>query len=251
MTLHKYFRYARALTVPASIAALTLAVALSPPAASAQENAPHGRISQAGASTLALSAQVQELVAPDVMRVTLATERSGTDLSSLNKQVLEQTNTALTTAKRAEVQANLDGVFTSPRYENGKRMGWVVRSQVALEGSDFAKVAGAASKLQSSMEMAGVTFSLSPALRNKVHTSMRQALADAFKAKAQDMSEALGFRGYKFQALALEEDNAPVFMERASPVRAMSTMAADIPTQTAKELVSLRMNGTILLTNTN
>lgn len=197
--------------------------------------------------TLTVTAQVQEDVTPDQMRVTLAVERTGRDLSSLNRQVLELTNLALTQAKTPGVLATLDGVSTSQAYDAGKRQGWVVRSQVLLEGRDFAQVAAVASRLSTTLELSSVTFGLSPSLREKTQESLREKLGQSFRAKAQDMALALGFKRIQIQAVALDEAEAPVYMERGASVKMLSSASADVPTQAAKETVTVRLSGSVSL----
>lgn len=201
----------------------------------------------AEAPSLTVTAQVQEEVSPDHMRVTLAVERTGKDLGGLNRQVLELTNQLLQQAKAPGVQAVLDGVSTAQAYDNGKRQGWVVRSQVLVEGKDFAQVAAVTSRLSSSWELASVTFGLSPALREKVQVSLRDKLGQSFREKAQGMAQALGFKRIQIQAVTLDEAEAPVYMERAASVRMLSSAAADVPTQAAKETVTVRLSGSVLL----
>ena len=200
----------------------------------------------ASAPTLTVSASVQQTVSPDVMRVAFAVERSGPDLGRLNRQVLEQTNQALAVAKAPGIDASLENMFTQPQYDNGKRQGWTVRAQVVIEGKDFPQVAALSAKLSNQLEVSSVSFNLSNALREKTQEGLRQSLGKAFQQKADSMARALGYSHAQIRSVSLEEADTPVFMERAAPMRAMA-VDMPMPTEAAKETVTIRMSGTVEL----
>ncbi|MCC5612247.1 SIMPL domain-containing protein [Nostoc sp. CHAB 5834] len=227
----------------ATLVALTLAATLSHAAGSEQPYVP----------TLNLSAEVKEMAAPDQMQVTLAVERSGKDLASANKQVLEVTAEALRQAKAAGLpDAALDQVSTSQTYdEKGKPTGWRVRAQVELAGSDFEPVSQLSGRLAQKMELVDVSFGLSRAKRAEVQGRLLTASAKAFMEKARTAAVALGYRTATVKEVNINENG---FIPRPMPMMKARAgafeMAADmppVPTSGSNVEVSVTTSGQVEL----
>src|SRR5687767_13994151 len=95
--------------------------------------------------TLAASAAVD--VQYDVISMTLATTRDGSDASAVQTQLRQAIDAALTEARRAQRPGQIDvrtGAFNlTPRYGNrgAQITGWVGTGEVVLEGRDIAGIA--------------------------------------------------------------------------------------------------------------
>ncbi|MGN6042013.1 SIMPL domain-containing protein, partial [Serratia marcescens] len=71
--------------------------------------------------------------------------------------------------------------------------------------------------------MGGMDFSIADATRKKNEDQLMKGAVDAFKERAQLLTEALGGKGYKLVSLSVNSAGAP----RPYPVMRMAAMKAD------------------------
>jgi len=204
-------------------------------------------------ATLSLSAQVRESVAPDLMRVHFAVERSGKDLGAANRQVLQLANEALASVKASapSLEATIQQVMTIPVYnDQGRPQGWRVRAELAVQGPEFDKVSVVAGKLSTKLEMVSLDFALSAAARKDVQVRLRSQLGSEFLTKATATARALGYRTAEVRTVHLQEDEGELRvppMQRGMAMAAVADAMPEMPSQAGKTEVVVRMNGSVEL----
>lgn len=186
----------------------------------------------------------------DEMVVQLAVDRTGAAAEKLNDEVLDALNLALAKARRIEgVKARLGGITTQPEWgPQGKRTGWRVRGVMVLEGRDLRATGALAGELSADLQIAGVSFRLTPAARSREESRLLKEAATAFNERAQQTAAAFGFTAFELKNLnvnhAQGDPTRPMQMEmRAS---AMASKAS-VPTEGGEATVSLSIGGSVEL----
>ncbi|GGK08231.1 SIMPL domain-containing protein [Pseudomonas matsuisoli] len=155
---------------------------------------------------ISLRAEVSQQVARDRMEVTLYSEAQDKDPAKLAAQITQTMNEALATARKAkDVKVSLAGRSSYPVYEEkGKSIiAWRERAELRLEGSDFAVLSKLTGELLGDLSMGNMTFSVSDQTRKQSEDALIKQAVDAFKARAQITTEALGGKTYKLVSLNL------------------------------------------------
>lgn len=168
-----------------------------------------------------LQTQVMREVDNDLIRATMYAERQESDpaalQNALNKIAAEAHAAArdFTTVKTTTGRNN-----TYPVYDRNNRLiAWRGRSEVRLESKDFPAVAKLIARLQSSMQLGNVSFSVSPELRRQVEQEMLQEAVDSFRERAGILTRALGGKSYRLRQLSVHTSGG-------SPVQPMMARAA-------------------------
>lgn len=175
---------------------------------------------------VALRAEVSSEVAHDRMHVTLYSEAQHSDPAELAAQTTRALNQALQTARQNKDVIVSQGSRNSyPVYDDkGQKItGWRERAELRLESSDFAALGQLSADLLGKLKMGGMDFSIADATRKKNEDQLMKGAVDAFKERAQLLTEALGGKGYKLVSLSVNSAGAP----RPYPVMRMAAMKAD------------------------
>ena len=203
---------------------------------------------------LSLSASAAVDVQYDVISMTLSTTRDGSDAASVQAQLRQAIDAALTEARRSQRPGHLDvrtGAFSlSPRYGNRPAVitGWVGTGEVVLEGRDMAAIAQVAGKL-STVTVARVGYTLSRETRERVEAdAVSQAIA-RFRARAADYARQFGFNGYSVREVNVGTAD-PVIVQPMMRQRMVANAAADesIPVEAGKATVTVSVNGSVQMT---
>lgn len=210
-----------------------------------------------GQAQLQLSAQASRETALDEMTVHFAVEAEGSDPGALNQTVLSRAQEALSLAKKTSgVSARLMGVSTQQVYgPKGTPVGWKVRAQLAVKGSDLPKVGALAGSLGSRLQVAGVEFSLSAQARSALEAELTTEAAAALHQKAAATTKALGFSRYALEEVSLLDESQPgprpVMALRRGGMEMMAMAAHDgapVPADGGTTVVSVRFGATARLT---
>jgi len=202
--------------------ALALAAALAAGAALAQP-APEPRFNQVD-----LQAEVAREVPNDLMTATLVAEANDPSAAPVAAQLNRLTADALKTAGEFKTIKTRSGfASTFPVYDrNGKLTGWRGRSELRLESKDVAAMATLIGRLQSTLQLGGVQFAVSPETRRQVQNELLTEAVAAFRDRADIATRALGGRGYKIRRVSL---NTGGFVPGPRPMMAERAMAASAP----------------------
>lgn len=196
-----------------------------------------------------LEARASDEVANDTMRATLFTEMEDTDPARLAERVNRATADALEIARKFEgVRVQTSGYSGYPVSEKGRIVRWRSRSGIALEGGDFKVMADAIGKLQATMQLGSLDFSVSPAARTKAEDALTQAAIGEFLRKADAIAH--GFKGTRFEVLEanVSGDGGFVPPPRPMAMKAMSDAAIPAPDlEAGTSRITVTVNGAILV----
>ena len=94
---------------------------------------------------------------------------------------------------------------TYPVYDrNNKLIAWRGRSEMRIESKDFPAVAKLIAQLQSSMQLGGVSFAVSPELRRQTEQEMLKEAVQSFRERADVLTQALGGKSYRLRKLSVQ-----------------------------------------------
>ncbi|WP_196862728.1 MULTISPECIES: SIMPL domain-containing protein [unclassified Polaromonas] len=227
-----------------SIAACALAVCATGAFAQNLSNETLKNVAQLSASG---SVEVQQ----DLLSISLTTSRDGLDAGSVQTQLRQALEAALTQARQSASPGQMDvrtGNFSLyPRYgKDGKINGWQGSTELVLEGKDFPRITAAAGKIQT-LSMGGVSFALSREQRARVEGEAQAQAIERFKAKASEVSSAFGFGGYALREVSINtNDQSPMPRMRAMTMSAKSEMAdAPVPVEAGKSTVLVNISGSV------
>ena len=243
----------------ASLLAL-LATLLGPAAAPAQTLLPPPQ------NVLLLAADASAEVVQDTLTITLQTTREGADATTVQSQLRQTLDAALTEARKAVRPGQLDlrtGAFSIyPRYAvkpvaGNSIIGWQGRAELLLEGRDIGAISQLAGRLgnlggagaPAGLTVSRVAFSLSREARDAAEAEVATRAIAAFKARADAYARQFGFGAYSLREVSVGtgDISAPVTQMRS--VRSMSAQAADEsqPVEAGKATVTVTVSGSIQL----
>ena len=204
-------------------------------------------------NVLQLSASGEVEVQQDLLVIRLAASKDGADAASVQSQLKQVLDAALTQAKTKAQPQQMDvrtGDFSlNPRYNtSGKITGWQGRAELILEGKDFSRISTMAGSLPN-MTISSINFDLSRAERVRVEGDAQAKAIEAFKARAQEVTKSFGFNNYSLREVAVSDRNAFPMMDRArganGGVAMMAKMASDVPVEAGKANVQITVSGTV------
>ena len=168
---------------------------------------------------VALRAEVSQEVAHDRMYVTLYTEAQSEDPAALASDVTKTLNTAIDRARKVQdVKVSLGSRQSYPVYENegSKISAWRERAELRLESAEFARLSQLSADLLGELKMADMSFAVAEDTRKSSEDGLIKSAVEAFKARAQLATEAVGGKGYKLVSLNLNSGGfQPVMPMRA------------------------------------
>ncbi len=224
---------------------LLLALALAAGCAQAQQLPPPQDVLQLTASG---SVEVQQ----DLLAMNLSTTREGADPALVQNQLKAALDSALAEARKAAQPGQLDvrtGNFSLyPRHgRDGKIAAWNGTAEMVLEGRDFARIAQTAGRIQT-LNLAGVSFSLSREQRARVETEAQTLAIERFKAKATELARGFGFGGWSLREVSVNANDqgfVPRLRMAASAAPASAEMA--VPVEAGKATVLVTVSGSVQL----
>ncbi|CDF92972.1 MULTISPECIES: SIMPL domain-containing protein [unclassified Pseudomonas] len=227
---------------PAALLALSLGTVASLPALAADE---------LHYNQISLRAEASQEVARDLMIVTLYTEEQNTDPAKLAAAVSTTLNKAIDQAKQVKDITLRQGSRNSYPIYDGKGQkitGWRERAELRLESADFAALSKLTGELLTDMKMGGMDFAISTATRQSSEDALLKDAVNAFKARAQLATEALGGKGYKIVNLNLNTNGYPQPYMRAPMMMKSGSMDAESVTpevEAGTSKVSMTADGAI------
>ena len=212
-------------------------------------------------NVLQLAAEASTEVLQDLLTITLAVTREGTDAASVQSQLRQTLDAALTEARKAVRPGQLElrtGAFSLyPRYAvkpvaGNSITGWQGRAELLLEGRDIAAIGALAGRLGSGgLVVSQVQFGLSREAREAAEADVASRAISRFKSRAETYAKQFGFGAYSLREVAVGGGDLAPQMLQASPrlVRSMATPGADEsqPLEAGKAVVSVTVSGSIQL----
>lgn len=199
-----------------------------------------------------LSATGTVEVQQDLLVLNLATSKEAADAATVQTQLKQALDTALTEAKRNAQPGQFDvrtgpfGLF--PRYgKDGKINGWQGRAELVLEGRDFARITATAGKIQT-MAISQVAFGLSREARAKVEGEAQTQAIEQFKARAADLAKGFGFSNYSLREVAVNSSESmpgPRPRMMAAEAKMGSFSDSSVPVEAGKAQVIVNVSGSV------
>ncbi|MEK8052126.1 SIMPL domain-containing protein [Ideonella sp. DXS22W] len=234
-------------------ARLRRALALASLVALAQGAAAQTAVLAPPANVLQLSAEASTEVPQDLLAITLQVVREGSDAATVQSQLRQVLDAALTEARKAQRPGQLDvrtGAFslyprTAPK---GGIAGWQGMAELVLEGRDLPAISALAGKLPG-LSVARVGFGLSREARERVAGEVSAEAIAKFRQRAASYAQQFGFGGWSVREVNISGGDvgpsAPVPMFRVA--RAMAAAPADEsqPVEAGRATVSVTVSGSI------
>jgi len=172
-------------------------------------------------NTVELQTDVHREVGNDTLTASLYIELTDANAATLANALNRAANDALKIAADFKaVRTRSGGNQTYTVYERNQRLsGWRGRAEIRLESRDFTASASLIGKLQSSMQLAGISFGVSVEARKAVENELIAEAVAAFRSRADIVRLALAGKSYKLRRLAINTGGMasprPMLMQRA------------------------------------
>lgn len=196
-----------------------------------------------------ISASGSVEVQQDLLSITMSTSRDGSDAATVQNQLKAALDAALVEAKKAAQPGLMDvrtGNFSLyPRYnKDGKISGWQGRTELVLEGKDFARITSTAGKIQT-LTLGNVGFALSREQRAQVEGQAQAQAIESFKAKAAEVSRSFGFSSYTLREVAINANDQGPIRPRMMAMEAKAADSSPIPVEAGKSTVMVNVSGSV------
>ncbi|HSS45798.1 MAG TPA: SIMPL domain-containing protein [Burkholderiales bacterium] len=192
-----------------------------------------------------LQAEAQREIQNDVMAVTLYAEQNGENPAQVANAVNKIVNSALRTAAEVKgVKAVTGGYQTYAIYGKNNRLeSWRVRSEIRLESKDFGAASNLIGKLQSSMQLSYLGFTVSPEARRQAENEMIAEAIAKFRSRADIVKQSINGRSYKIRRISV---NTSGFHPRPVLARALAAQEVAAPNvEGGVSQVTVNVNGMI------
>ncbi|HEY8706598.1 MAG TPA: SIMPL domain-containing protein [Burkholderiaceae bacterium] len=202
-----------------------------------------------GVVSLASSASLE--VTKDVLSVTFNTTREGADAASVQSQLKQALDAALTEAKKVARPGQLEvqtGNFSlAPRYTNkGVMNGWQGSTELIVEGRDMQAIGQLSGRI-TTLTISRVGYNLSRELREKSEGEVAAQAIARYRAKAADYAKQFGYAGYTIREVSVGTNESPPFR----PVAMMQARSLGVgseealPVEPGKGTVTVNVSGTV------
>ena len=205
-----------------------------------------------------LSAEASREVPQDLIAITLAATREGSDAAAVQTQLRQALDAALAEARKVArpggVEVRTGSFNLSPRYATKPGTapvisGWQGRAELVVEGSDTAAISQLAGRLNS-LTVARVGHGLSREARDKVEAEVAAQAITRFKDRAEAHARQFGFASYSLREVSVNgsESGAPMPAPMYRMAVADAPMAEQAqPVQPGRTTVTVSVNGSIQL----
>lgn len=202
------------------------------------------------ANVLQLSSSGTVEATQDLLVMTLAATREGSDAAAVQAQLQQTLDAALATARRQAQPGQLDvrtgsfGIY--PRNNrDGKITGWQGRAELVLQGRDFDRITRTAAQI-GGMQVAQTGFALSREARAQVEGQAQAEAISSFQAKARAMAQAFGFERFTLREVNVNSNDSGFSPRVAMMSKAgMAAEAAPIPVEAGKTQVMVNVSGSV------
>ena len=192
-----------------------------------------------------LQAEAQREIQNDLMTASLYVEQSGENPARVSNSVNKIVNEALRVAGDVKnVKASTEGYQTYPVYDKNKRLeAWRVRSEIRIESKDFSAASNLIGKLQSTMHLSSLGFTVSPEARRQAENELIARAISNFRERADIVKHSLNGRGYKLRKMSI---NTGGFHPRPVLARGMAAQEVAAPNvEGSTSQVTVNISGSI------
>lgn len=242
----------RTIAAASAVSAVATALLLTLGASSAQ--AAETVVTQTPPSgVLSLSAQASADVPQDVVDITLFYEQQARDPATLTDALNKRAEAVLRQAKGVTNVSARTGEFSIfPMTDrDGRISAWRGRTEVILHSHDFAAASRLAGQMSDTMQVANVSFSLSPEAQREAANKLTGEAIASFRSQAESSARAFGYGGYTIREVEVGRNGTPP----PRPMFAMRAMAAPgnaapapLPMEGGTSTVTVNVSGSVQMT---
>ncbi|MGH8755438.1 MAG: SIMPL domain-containing protein [Burkholderiales bacterium] len=192
-----------------------------------------------------LQAEAQREIQNDLMTASLYVEQSGENPARVSNLVNKIVNEALRVAGDVKnLKASTEGYQTYPVYDKTNRLeAWRVRSEIRIESKDFSAASNLIGKLQSTMQLSSLGFTVSPEARRQAENELIAQAISNFRERADIVKQSLNGRGYKVRKMSI---NTSGFHPRPLSARGIAAQEVAAPNvEGGTSQVTVNINGSI------
>jgi predicted secreted protein len=198
---------------------------------------------------ISLNVSAGSQVDNDTLVSVLYAQAEGNDPAHLADQINRAIGKAVAQAKTVKgVDVQTLDYSTNPIYRNQSLTGWRVRQSIQLKSQDSTTLSELIAQLQSSLAIGSISYTVSPQRMQQVENALIDSAIQAFQARAQQVAQAMGRKGYRLVQMDL---NTPGNAPQPRMMRSMAMEAradAAPPTLVAgSRRVEVGVHGTIEL----
>ena len=196
-----------------------------------------------------LSAEATQETDNDTLIAVLSAQKEGSDPAILSDGVNRLIDQALALAKQQSgIKVQTLGYRTSPVYQQQRLSGWRVKQSLRLESRDSEKLSQLLSRLQTSLALESISYTVSDERRQAVAEELiKQALA-GFRQRAQLITEELGRKSYRLVEMTIQSNNqTPQPMLARARMMGMESAAAAPKLEAGQQTLRVEISGTIEL----
>jgi predicted secreted protein len=192
-----------------------------------------------------LQAEAQREIQNDLMTASLYVEQSGENPARVSNSVNKIVNEALRVAGDVKnVKASTEGYQTYPVYGKNKLLeAWRVRSEIRIESKDFNSLSNLIGKLQSTMQLSYLGFTVSPEARRQAENELITQAISNFRERADIVKQSLKGREFKIRRMSVNTSGFHPRPVLARGIAAQEVAAPNVEGGTSQ--VTVNVNGTI------
>jgi len=194
-----------------------------------------------------LQSGAEREVSNDLMQAVLYIEQNDANPQQVANTLNRATNEALRVAKDyPAVKVRSGNNQTTPVYTRANQLqGWRGRAEIRLETRDFAAGAALIAKLQTSLQLGGVSFAVAAETRKKAEDELIGEAMAAFRSRAELVKGVMGGRAYKIQHISLNTGySGPPRPMLAAMAKSADTVTAPV-LEGGTSVVSVQVAGSI------
>ncbi|MBK9160106.1 MAG: SIMPL domain-containing protein [Nitrosomonadales bacterium] len=191
-------------------------------------------------------------VANDLLTATMRIQIQDRQPSRVAQQLNTALNDALKQAAAFEhVKASSGNQHTYPVYGKDNRVdGWRGHGEIRLESRDFKAAGDLIMRLQQTLQLGDIHFSVAPDTRAKIENELIAGAIKSFQERAEAIRAALGARAYRSVNLSINSGGRMPAPYPIAMARSAMTMEAAIPAPefaAGDSRMAVQINGTIEL----
>jgi predicted secreted protein len=198
-----------------------------------------------------LDARISEQVSNDLMHVSLDSWGEQRDAAKLSEQINRDMEWALSLASQhAAVKASTGSyrIWPLSGKDSTTTRGWRGQQRLQLESHDSEVLSQLAGLLQERLKMKSMDFTVSDERRETVENRLIEQALDAFKSRAQIVSNNLKAGGYRIVSINIgTSGQQPPVMYRSNMAMATMEAGSAVAVEAGESEVSVSVSGTIEL----
>ena len=198
--------------------------------------------------TVHFDANASQLAENDSMRATLFVEVQDSTPNAASARVTRAANAALhELGKDAALHVRTGAYRTYPVSDQGTIKAWRARSELVIESDQIDRVSDAIAGVSEYMQLAGVEFFPSMALRKQIEAALTDQAITAFLDKAQRVAKSFGANRFEIcEANVIDQADGPPPRPLMRAMAAEAAVAApEFGSGTTR--LSVTVTGTILM----